>query len=154
MKKLKQFVLGLLITIVSVQTYGQEYCRFTDTYVGEIKTTPIDIECSFYTNLFEENGTHGKDALGNPLIFGCVAIPYELDLGTKLEIDLYPNTTFIGNDRGSKKHIRITEDGTYRIDVFIPRKYGEDDYSYLHRVNNMGKVKTTGRIIEQVKEYE
>ena len=152
MKKLKQFVLGLLITMVSVQTYGQEitYSRFTDIYVGEIITTPIDIECSFYTNLFEENGTHGKDALGNPLIFGCVAIPYELSLGTKLEIDLYPNTIFIGNDRGSKKHIRITEDGTYRIDVFIPRQSGESDYSYLNRVNNMGKVKTTGRIIEQV----
>ena len=152
MKKLKQFVLGLLITMVSVQTYGQEYCRFTDTYVGEIITTTIDIECSFYTNLFEENGTHCKDALGNLLTFGCVAIPYELDLGTKLEIDLYPNTTFIGNDRGSKKHIRITEDGTYRIDVFIPRQYGESEFEYLTRVNNMGKVKTIGRIVEQVKE--
>lgn len=153
MKKLKRFVLGLLITMVSVQTYGQEitYSRFTDTYVGEIKTTPIDIECSFYTNLFEENGTHGKDAFGNDLVFGTVAIPYELDLGANLEIDLYPNTTFIGNDRGSRKHIRVTENDTYRIDIFIPRIYGESDYTYLNRVNNMGKVKTTGRIIEQVK---
>ena len=152
MKKWKQFVLGLLITMVSVQTYGQEitYSRFTDTYVGEIITTPIDIECSFYTSTLIENGTHGKDALGNTLTFGCVAIPYELSLGTKLEIDIYPNTTFVGNDRGSKKHIRITENGTYRIDIFIPRQYGESDYIYLNRVNNMGKVKTTGRIIEQV----
>lgn len=133
--------------MVSLQTYGQEYSRFTDTYVGEVKTKEINIILSFYTDTYEENCTHGLNAKGEQLTWGNIAIPRELELGTKIEIDYYPNQTFIGNDRGSSKHIRITEDGTYRIDLFVPRKYGEDDYTYKTRVNNYGKVKTTGRIL-------
>lgn len=100
----------------------------------------IDVEMSFYTSLIEENTSYGSvDAQGNPLTFGTIAIPRDIALGTRLHINNVGD--FVGRDRGSRKHIRIKEDGTWRIDVFIPRIKGETDNQYWRRVNNYGKVK-------------
>lgn len=104
----------------------------------------INVEISFYTSLIEENSSLGGiDAQGNPLVWGTIAVPRSVALGTKFEIQGYEGTTFVARDRGSVKHIRIKEDGTYRIDMFIPRQSGENDNQYWLRVNNLGKVKTT-----------
>ena len=110
----------------------------------------INIEISFYTDLIEENShLGGIDAQGNPLIWGTIAVPRSVELGTKFEIKGYEGTTFVARDRGSIKHIRIKEDGTYRIDMFIPRQNGEDDDQYWLRVNNLGKVKTTALMYKE-----
>ncbi len=110
--------------------------------------TPINIELTFYTGLVCENTIHGAvDAIGNDLKYGTVAIPRDFELGTQFEIDGY-NGTFNGTDRGSIYHIRVKDDGTIRLDMFIPRNDGESDDAWWERVNAMGRIHTTGYIIE------
>lgn len=106
----------------------------------------IDVVLSFYTDLNCENGFGSIDAMGNTLVDGTIAIPREIPLGTQFTFEEYPNKLFIGTDRGSKKHIRITSDNVYRIDMFIPRPSGYSDSEYHEYVNNMGKLKTKGRM--------
>lgn len=127
---------------------GYERWYIEDNYQEEEKKyIEIDVELSFYTSLIEENTSHGSvDAQGNPLEWGTIAVPRSIELGTKFDIEGYEGTTFVARDRGSKKHIRIKEDGTYRIDMFVPRKDGEDDDTYWERVNNYGKVKRKAKM--------
>lgn len=106
----------------------------------------VTVEISFYTDLTEENSSLGGiDAQGNPLVWGTIAVPREVPLGTKFEIEGYDNI-FVARDRGSINHIRIKEDGTYRIDLFVPRKSGENNKSYWKRVNNYGKITRKAKI--------
>lgn len=113
----------------------------------EQKYIDINVEISFYTALVEENTyLGGIDAQGNPLVWGTLAVPRSVKLGTKFEIEGYEGTTFVARDRGSVKHIRIKEDGTYRIDLFVPRKQGENDYQYWKRVNDYGKIKRKAKM--------
>lgn len=112
----------------------------------EKKFKEIDVEISFYTDLECENSSLGAvDAQGNSLIWGTLAVPREVSLGTKFSIEGY-NDTFVARDRGSIKHIRIKNDGTYRIDMFIPKKEGESRDKYYERVNNYGKVKRKAKM--------
>ncbi|MGL5330693.1 MAG: hypothetical protein ACRDD7_15605 [Peptostreptococcaceae bacterium] len=115
--------------------------------IEEIKNyIEVDVEITFYTSLICENTSYGAvDAQSNPLKWGTIAMPRDYKLGTKVEFDGIEGT-FYGTDRGSKKHIRIKDDGTVRIDMFIPRKYGESDSVYFKRVNNYGRYKTTAKI--------
>lgn len=107
----------------------------------------INVEISFYTALIEENSSLGGiDAQGNTLTWGTIAVPRSVELGTKFEIEGYEGTTFVARDRGSVKHIRIKEDGTYRIDLFCPRKQGESDTQYWERVNAYGKITRTAKM--------
>lgn len=111
------------------------------------KFVEINVEISFYTSLIEENTSLGGiDAQGNPLTWGTIAVPRSVALGTKFEIEGYEGTTFVARDRGSVKHIRIKEDGTYRIDMFIPRKKGENNNQYWQRVNAYGKIKRKAKM--------
>lgn len=126
------------------------YDRFMNKCIGEEsekKYKEINLEISFYTSLIEENGTNGLDANGNPLEWGTLAIPRNVPMGTKFEIEGYKDTIFVGRDVGNPNNIRIKEDGTYRVDMFIPKKQGETNAQYKKRVNNYGKVKRKGKII-------
>lgn len=114
----------------------------------EKKYKEIDCEITFYTSLICENTKYGSvDAMSNPLRWGTIAIPRDYKLGTKFEFEGIDGT-FVGTDRGSKKHIRIKEDGVVRIDMFIPRKKGESDDQYYKRVNGYGRFKTKGKILK------
>lgn len=154
MKRSLLYGIILGVFLITHDTYGMSenvLLKSIDRYnIEETQYKEIDIELSFYTGLVCENTEHGAvDAQGNNLVWGIIAIPREIDLGTNFEIDIYPNQVFKGTDRGSVKHIRIREDGVYRIDVFCPRKWGETDNEWWTRVNNYGKIKTTGRILEE-----
>ncbi len=110
--------------------------------------TPIDIELTFYTGLVCENTIHGAvDAIGNDLEYGTIAIPRDFEIGTQFEIDGYDGV-FTGTDRGSVHHIKVKDDGTIRLDMFIPRNDGESDNAWWARVNAMGRVNTKGYIIK------
>lgn len=115
--------------------------------IPEKEYIEIDCEITFYTSLLCENTQYGAvDAQSNPLKWGMIAIPRDYELGTKFEFDGIDGT-FTGTDRGSKKSIRIKNDGVIRIDMFIPRNKGESDSAYYQRVNNYGRFKTKGRIL-------
>lgn len=157
--KINALLIASLVIIGGSQVYAEEipgealvgYDRWFNV-VGEEekieeKHIEIDVEISFYTSLVEENTVLGGiDAQGNPLVWGTLAVPRSVELGTKFEIEGYEGTTFVARDRGSVKHIRIKEDGTYRIDLFVPRKQGENDSQYWTRVNNYGKIKRKAKM--------
>ncbi|MGL5690525.1 MAG: hypothetical protein ACRDD8_06845, partial [Bacteroidales bacterium] len=113
-----------------------------------VEDYPFNVEITFYTSLACENGPYGAvDAQGSDLKFGTIAVPREYKLGTSFEFEGIDGI-FYGTDRGSKKHIRTKEDGTIRVDMFIPRIKSESDSSYYKRVNNYGRYKTKGRMVD------
>lgn len=121
--------------------------RYEIEEVKHEKWIDIDLEISFYTDLACENGQGNVDAMGNELKWGTIAADRDLSKGTKFKIEGYDGTIFTATDVGNPNHIRITNDGVYRIDMFIPRKDGEDGDSYYERVNNYGKIKRKGKIL-------
>ena len=152
------FVFVIMLSFLLVQTVKADDCneKMKERYTkivhkeeNDEKNNYIEIDCilSFYSCLNCENGYGNVDAQGNKLKFGTIAIPRELELGTKIKFDYFGDMIFTGTDRGSENHIRITEDGTYRIDVCIDRPNGYTDNQYLQYVNNMGKVETKGYIL-------
>lgn len=61
----------------------------------------IVMNASAYTNAPEENGGYSTTALGDPLIFGMVAIdPSFIPLGTKIQIEGYGDMVFKCSDTG------------------------------------------------------
>lgn len=154
--KINALLLASLLTVGGGQVYAEQipsegqvgYDRwFNVVEEEEKKYIEINVEISFYTSLIEENTPLGGiDAQGNPLVWGTLAVPRSVKLGTKFEIEGYEGNTFVARDRGSVKHIRIKEDGTYRIDMFVPRKQGENDSQYWQRVNNYGKIKRKAKM--------
>lgn len=122
----------------------------------ETTTTPsstgwveVKIEATFYTSLPEENGGAkyaGMNALGGKLHTGSLAVPKEIPLGTEFIIDGLPSAvgtnTFVADDRGGA--IKMKGD-TVRVDVFVARLSGESDSQYNKRVNDLGRVVTSGR---------
>ena len=146
-------IMALSFLTICHDVYGMsEELKSADRY-SIIEETPkqykeINLEITFYTGLVCENTIHGAiDAQENPLIWSTIAVPRSVDLGTKFEIDLYPNQIFVARDRGNINHIKVKPDGTYRIDIFCPRKEGETDGQYWSRVNAYGRITTKGRII-------
>lgn len=103
--------------------------------------TPMEFEVTFYSDLNCENGYGNLTATGDVLASGMVANNY-FDFGTQLYIEGLGLKTV--KDRGSKKHFSNKN----RIDVFVPRNYGESDDEYYTRVNNMGRVIMQGYILE------
>ncbi len=160
LSKPKKIVLAMLVLVtwstlvqsVSANDYRDEEeinQIAMDRYnIEESKEKYIEIECelSYYTTLNCENGYGAIDAQGNKLKFGTIATPRSVPLGTEFEFDVFDGVRFIGTDRGSTKHIRITKDGIYRIDVCIERNKGESDSEYWNRVNALGKTKTKGKM--------
>lgn len=88
---------------------------------------------TFYTDLPSENGGYTITATGEKLRSGMVASNYHA-IGT--EIHLSGWGTYTVKDRGGSNF-----NSSNRLDVFIPRKNGESNASYLKRVNKMG-IKT------------
>ena len=100
----------------------------------------IEFELTFYTSLPSENGGYTVTCLGEELQYGMVANNV-LDLGTEIYLDGWG--TFTNSDRGGSNFNTVN-----RLDVLIERNYGENDSDYSRRVNNMGKVKVMGYIVE------
>ena len=102
--------------------------------------------CTFYTSLASCNGDNaGRNAIGGYLSETSIAIPRKsMPYGTMIEVKGVG--VRYADDCGSKKHIRIMEDGTYRFDVYVSRIKGESDSQYKKRVTNYGKFETTAKI--------
>lgn len=101
-----------------------------------------DIVLTFYTSLAEENGGYrGINCIGQKLIPGMVANNV-LPLGTEIYTSEFGTLTV--SDRGGNNFNTI-----HRLDVYIPRNNEESDSDYLKRVNDMGKVKVDGYIVQK-----
>lgn len=108
--------------------------------VNKTKGRKIKCRLTFYTSLACENGGYGNvTASGKRLYDGCVA-NNALPFGTKVVID---GKTYTVEDRGCSAFNNI-----YSYDVYIPRRSGESDSTYINRVNNMGKRYVTAYIID------
>lgn len=95
---------------------------------------------TFYTGLIEENSEAGAVTCnGSKLRDGIVANNI-LRQGTIIITREYGE--LIVADKGGNNFNTIN-----RLDVFVPRKKGENDYQYKKRVNTMGVVKIKGYII-------
>lgn len=102
---------------------------------------PIDITLTFYSSLAVENGGFtGINCSGKKLTPGTVANNV-LPLGTKIYTEEFGTLTV--EDRGGDNF-----DTIHRLDVYVPRERGENDTDYLRRVNNMGRVKVTGYMVQ------
>jgi len=96
---------------------------------------------TYYSSLNSENGFGAITSQGKKLSRGGVAnnvIPQN----TQIYLEGYGQV--IVNDKGSNKHFSVDT----RLDVYIPREYGESDTQYSRRVNKMGKQKVYGYIIK------
>jgi 3D (Asp-Asp-Asp) domain-containing protein len=100
----------------------------------------LDIVLTFYSSLGVENGGYtGINCRGKKLLPGTVANNI-LPLGTKIYTEEFGTLTV--EDRGGNNFNTI-----HRLDVYVPRKAGENDSEYLKRVNDMGRVRVIGYII-------
>lgn len=96
---------------------------------------------TFYTSLDSENSSAGAvTCTGSKLRAGMVANNV-LKLNTKIYLEGYGNVV-VADTGGVNFNTRN------RLDVFIPRKNGENDYQYKKRVLSMGKIKVKGYIIK------
>lgn len=95
---------------------------------------------TFYTSLDCENGYGAITCRGQKLQDGIVANNV-LPLGTKIQLENIGEV--VVSDRGGADF-----NSSNRLDVFVPRRHGESESHYYNRVNNMGRVKVKGTIIE------
>lgn len=93
---------------------------------------------SFYTDLPSENGGYTVTATGEKLRSGMVASNYYA-IGTEIYLSGWGSHTV--KDRGGSNF-----NSSNRLDVFIPRKSGESNSTYLKRVNMMGLKTVKGYI--------
>ena len=123
----------------------------------------INVVVSYYTGVDDENGGYeGMNALGGRLTETSIAIPRPREnslvkYGTIIEFDdlgeSYMNDyngkhlTRIADDCGNVKHIRIREDGVYRMDIYCPRFKNESISEYKKRVTSYGKYSTTAKVL-------
>lgn len=100
---------------------------------------------TYYGSTVNECGNSlGITASGKKVKSGMVASPPSLKFGTQIEIN---GTIYTVEDRGHPKYIKENNDGSIRLDVFIPRLEGENDTQYEKRVNNMGVQRVKGTIL-------
>lgn len=109
----------------------------------------VNVRVSFYTSLASENGGYeGMNAISGKLKLGSISAPKSVPFGSKISIAEMQNhlgiTEFTVDDRGGAIFIR--DDGTYKLDVYVPKKQGESDNEYFKRVNSMGIVNTKAKI--------
>ena len=96
---------------------------------------------TFYTSLIDENSSCGPVTChGNRLREGIVANNV-LSQGTRISTKGYGE--LVVADRGGNNF-----NTSNRLDVFVSRENGEDDYQYKKRVESMGVVKIKGHIIK------
>ena len=75
-----------------------------------------------------------------------IASPPQLKFGTKIMIE---GNEYVVEDRGSSKYIKVNNDGSIRLDVYLPRLDGESDSAYYKRIQSKGVKKVRGYIIQQ-----
>ena len=55
---------------------------------------------------------------------------------------------YVVEDRGSSKYIKVNNDGSIRLDVYLPRINGETDAQYNKRIQSQGVKKVQGYIVK------
>ena len=99
---------------------------------------------TYYGATYNECGNnHFITASGVPVEEGHIAVPRSIPFGSKIILE---GKEYIATDTGNPKYICELSDGTLRVDVFVGRQYGENDYQYEKRVNNMGTKKIEGEL--------
>ena len=99
---------------------------------------------SYYGATYSECGNnHFITASGVPVQQGHIAVPKSIPFGSKIIIE---GNEYIATDTGNPEYICELSDGTLRVDVFIERLHGENDYQYEKRINNMGVKKVVGKL--------
>ena len=99
---------------------------------------------TYYGATYNECGNnHFITASGVPVEEGHIAVPRNIPFGSKIILE---GKEYIATDTGNPKYICELSDGTLRVDVFVRRQYGENDYQYEKRVNNMGTKKIEGEL--------
>ena len=88
---------------------------------------------TYYAELPNELGNGSVTASGKQVQDGFIAAPDEYEFGTEIIID---GKTYVVEDRGG--YINTLEDGTIRLNIFVPRLDGENDADYNNRVLQMG----------------
>ena len=92
--------------------------------------TEIDIIATEYTSAQNECGrSDGKTASGvyvslNKTIAADISIPF----GTRIKVPELNNNTYIVEDRGASRCIKIDADGTYHIDIYVLTKKEAFDF--------------------------
>lgn len=146
------------ISIIAESALGYEIVG--DDKEEEKDYVTLDVIVSYYTSLPEENGVNygGRNAIGGYLTNTSVAIPRTgiIEYGMTLEFESMSEAymkdyngkylTRVADDCGSPSHIRVREDGVYRIDIYCPKFSYESDSQYYRRVNNYGKHQTTCKV--------
>ena len=101
---------------------------------------------TYYGLLSSECGnTKGITASGKRISRGMIASPPQLKFGTKIMIE---GNEYVVEDRGSSKYIKVNNDGSIRLDVYLPKIDGESDNEYYKRIQSKGVRKVKGYIIE------
>lgn len=120
--------------------------------VEEVTYKEINCELTFYTDLASCNGddlalTASMVKL-NPM---TVAVPRKqgskkpvFPFGTKIYIEGIGER--IVEDTGNPNYLKVKSDGTYILDVYVPRNKGEKDAAYKKRILAMGRVATTAKV--------
>ena len=123
-----------------------------DTIKPKENYKTINVECTFYTSLSVCNGdSNCLTASGEYLNSKTIAVPRQdgstnpiYPFGTKVEIKGYGEK--LVQDTGNPKYLKIKDDGTVIVDIFIPKESNESNSQYLQRVRNMGRVQTTAKV--------
>lgn len=101
---------------------------------------------TYYGLLASECGnTKGITASGKRISRGMIASPTQLKFGTRIMIE---GNEYVVEDRGSSKYIKVNNDGSIRLDVYLPRLDGESDSAYYKRIQSKGVKKVQGYIIK------
>lgn len=132
-----------------------EFVSIRQENVVEVIEEPyeeIECELTFYTDLYSCNGSDDKlTASGAILNSKTVAVPRKkgstkpvFPFGTNIVIEGIGER--IVEDTGNPNYLKIKEDGTYILDVYVPRNKGEKDKAYKKRILEMGRVTTTAKV--------
>ena len=138
------------VEFVSLQQ--EEVAEVIEPVAEEPYYKEIQCELTYYTSLASCNGDSlGLTASGVELNNMTIAVPRKQDstkpvfpFGTKIVIEGLGER--IVQDTGNPKYLKIKSDGTYILDVYVPRNKGESDSAYRKRVLALGRVVTTAKV--------
>ena len=129
--------------LMLVENNSQDKENFVDNddseIVSSISRNQIEKNAiiTYYAELPNEFGGGSVTASGKQVQDGFIAAPNEYEFGTEIVFD---GKTYTVEDRGG--YINTLEDGTLRLNIFVPRLDGESDIDYNNRVLQMGVVET------------
>lgn len=106
-----------------------------------------DFVLTFYGLLKKECGKiDGITASNKKIKKGMVASPKNIPFGTEIVIE---NEKYVVEDRGDKKYIKVNNDGSIRLDVYVPRNQDENDDEYDKRIQSYGVKRVNGYILKK-----